>query len=280
MKIRIPLLHRTLVLCALLSAAFTVSAQSVPVAVEVNGEVATIRVGNDASPVADVTLTFDDADGLSRAGLGVSAQLVDVANPALLSRFSDAQLLQLDGAFPLLITVEPPAAGGLKFQRTVRVEVHTHALSYSVGSSYRLFKAPVGGQFRDITDEIAPGSVRARGTTGGFSQFLVLTDLRESDVVVAEKFAALRNTLATISASERAPLSAMLDSAEAAVAAEDYVAAGNHLDAFRARVSAHAGKGIAQEWRAGGDLANPAGELLAGSATLKFTIGYLRDYGL
>ncbi len=197
-----------------------------------------------------------------------------------MSRFSDAQLLQLDGAFPLLITVEPPAAGGLKFQRTVRVEVHTHALSYSVGSSYRLFKAPVGGQFRDITDEIAPGSVRARGTTDGFSQFLVLTDLRESDVVVAEKFAALRDTLATLSASERAPLSAMLDDAEAAVAAEDYVAAGNHLDAFRARVSARAGNGIAQEWQAGGALANPAGELLAGAATLKYSIAYLRDYGL
>lgn len=280
MKIRIPLLHRTLVLCALLFAAFTVSAQSVPVAVEVNGQVATIRVGPAATPVADVTLTFDDAVGLSASSLGVGAQMVDPANPALLARLADPQLLQLDGAFPLLITVEPPAAGGLKFQRTVRVEVHTHALSYTVGSSYRLFKAPVGGKFRDITDEIAPGSVRARGTTGGFSQFLVLTDLRESDVVVAEKFAALRNTLATISASERAPLSAMLDSAEAAVAAEDYVAAGNHLDAFRARVSARAGNGIAQEWQAGGALANPAGELLARSATLKYSIAYLRDYGL
>ncbi len=280
MKIRIPLLHRNLVLCALLFAASTVSAQSVPVAVEVNGEVATIRVGTAASPVADVTLTFDDADGLSPAGLGVSAQLVDVANPALLSRFSDPQLLQLDGAFPLLITVEPPASGGLKFQRTVRVEVHTHALSYTVGSSYRLFKAPLGGQFRDITDEVAPGSVRARGTTGGFSQFLVLTDLRESDVVAAEKFARLRSTVATLGSNEGTPLSAMLDDAEAAVAREDYVAAGNHLDAFRARVSAHAGNGIAQEWHAGGALPNPAGELLAGSATLKFTIAYLRDYGL
>lgn len=280
MKIRIPLLHRTLVLCALLCAAFTVSAQSVPVAVEVNGKVATVRVGDDSTALADLTLTFDDVAGLSAASLGVSAQLVDVADPALLLRLSDPQLLQLDAGFPLLITIEPPATGGLTFQRTARVEVHTHALSYSVGSSYRLFKAPVGGQFRDITDEIAPGSVRARGTTGGFSQFLVLTDLRESDVVIAEKFAALRNTLATISASESGPLSAMLDDAEAAVAAEDYVAAGNHLDAFRARVSARAGNGIAQEWQAGGALANPAGELLAGSATLKYSIAYLRDYGL
>lgn len=280
MKITVSFTARLLLLASLLGAAFAVSAQEVPVTVEVNGEVATVRIGTAASPLADLTLTFDDASNLDPASLGISAQLVSLSDPALLSRLADPQLLQPDAAFPLLITVEPPAAGGLSFLRTVRVEVHTHALSYSVGSSYRLFKAPSGGQFRDITDEIAPGSVRARGTTSGFSQFLVLTDLRQSDAVVAEKFAALRTTLTTLPDSERAPLEASLDSAEAAVVSGDYVAAGNHLDAFRAQVSARAGQGIAQEWRAGGALSNPAGALLAGAATLKFSVAYLRDYGL
>lgn len=269
-----------LVAILLMAASFVVSAQSVPVAVEVNGQVATVRVGTTSAPIADLTLTFDDASNLTPANLGVSAQLVNPSSLTLLSRLSDAQLLRPDAAFPLLVTIEPPATGGLSFNRTVRVEVHTHALAYSVGSSYRLFKAPLNGQFRDITDEIAPGSVRARGTTSGFSQFLVLTDLRQSDAVVAEKFDALRTVLATLAASERDPLQAMLDEAEAAVASEDFVAAGNSLDAFRARVSARAGKGIAQQWQAGGALANPAGSLLAGASTLKFSIAYLRDYGL
>lgn len=280
MKISVSFATRLLALVALLLSATAVSAQTVPVQVDVNGQIATVRVGLSGSPIADLTLTFEDATGLSASSLGIGAELVDLSNPGLLARLGDPQLLQLDAAFPLLITVEPPAAGGLSFLRTVRVEVHTHALSYSVGSSYRLFKAPSGGQFRDITDEVAPGSVRARGTTSGFSQFLVLTDLRQSDAVVAEKFAALRATLATLPDSERAPLEASLDSAEAAVASEDYVAAGNHLDAFRAQVFARAGKGIAQEWRAGDALGNPAGALLAGAATLKFSVAYLRDYGL
>ncbi len=280
MKKLVSSIPRLLVLVSLLCMASLASAQTVPVSVDVNGQVATIRVGSVVSPVADLTLTFDDATGLSASSLGVSAQLVNPADPGLLARLSDAQLLQLDGAFPLLVTIEPPAAQGLKFNRTVRVEVHTHALAYSVGSFYRLFKAPVGGSFRDITDEIAPGSVRARGTTSGFSQFLVLTDLRQSDVVVAEKFAALWATLATVPASERELLSTLLANAEAAVASEDYVSAGNSLDAFRAEVAARAGKGIDQEWRAGGALSNPAGALLAGAATLKFSIAYLRDYGL
>ncbi|CAN5579210.1 hypothetical protein BH23PSE2_BH23PSE2_11170 [soil metagenome] len=271
---------RLVMLAALLFASFTVSAQAVPVSVKVNGEVAVVRIGTAAAPIADLTLTFDDASGLSASSLGVSAELVSLSNPAILSRLADPKLLQIDPAFPLLITVEPPASGGLSFLRTVRVEVHTHALAYSIGSSYRLFKAPLGGQFRDISDEIAPGSVRARGTTSGFSQFLVLTDLRQSDVVMVEKFAALWATLATLPASQREPLSTLLSSAEAAVASEDYVSAGNGLDAFRAEVAARAGNGIDQQWRAGGALANPAGALLAGAATLKFSIAYLRDYGL
>lgn len=263
-----------------LFASATVSAQSLPVAVDVSGETATVRIGSAASPVADLTLIFDDATGLGASSLGVSAQLVSLSNPALLSRLPNAQLTQLDAAFPLLVTIEPPAGGGLSFVRTVRVEMHTHALDYSAGSAYRLFKAPLGGSFSDITDEVAPGSVRARGTTGGFSQFLVLADLRPSDVVVAQKFSALRAIVATLPAAERPPLTASLDSAEAAVAAGDFVAANNAVDAFRAQASARAGQGIAQTWQAGGALANPAGQLLAGSATLKFSIAYLRDYGL
>lgn len=280
MKNRVPFVARLLAAVSLLCAASLASAQTVPVSVNVNGQVATVRIGPAAAPLADLTLTFDDATNLTPASLGIGAQLVNPSDPALLSRLSNPQLLQPDAAFPLLVTVEPPVAGNLRLLRTVRVEVHTHALTYSVGSSYRLFKAPTGGQFRDITDEIAPGSVRARGTTSGFSQFLVLTDLRQSDVVVAEKFAALRTTLAGVPAGDRDELLAVLAQAEAAVANGNFSGANNSVDDFRARVAERAGKSIAQEWRAGGSLSNPAGSLLAGAATLKFSIAYLRDFGL
>lgn len=259
--------------------ALPASAQSLPVAVDVAGETATVRIGSPVAPLAQLTLAFDDASGLSASSLGVSARLVNVADPQLLARLPAGGLAQLDGAFPLLLTVEPPVAGGLSFVRTVRVEVHTHALPYTAGSQYRLFKAPLGGAFVDITDEIAPGSVRARGTTGGFSQFLVLSDLRGSGAVVDGKFARLRNVLATLPSAERAPLASLLDAAGHAVGNGDFAAATSLLDAFRERVSQRAGSAIAQTWQAGGALANPAGELLAGAATLKFSIAYLRDYG-
>lgn len=254
------------------------SAQALPVAFAVDGDVATVLVGNPAHPTAEVVLDFDEVANLSAANLGISARLVNAGDPSLLARLPDVQLNQPSASFPLLLTVEPPAAGGLRF-RTVRVEVHTHALAYTVGSSYRLFKAPLNGAFRDITDEIAPGSVRARGTTGGFSQFLVLTDLRETGDVVANKIAGLRARVSTLPASERPPFNARLDAVEAAVAAEDYAQAIAKTDEIATRADARGGTQLADEWRATRDADNQAGDLIAGAATLRFSLAYLRDFG-
>ena len=269
---------RLLAAVALLLCAGSAFAQSVPVATSVSGNVATVQVGTPDQPLAEVTLTFDDASNLSPASLGVSARLVDITDATLLARLP-GNLLQFDGAFPLLVTIEPPATGGLSFRRTVHVEVHTHALTYAAGSSYRLLKAPLGGSFRDITDEIAPGSVRARGTTGGFSQFLVLTDLRETDAVIATKTAWLRNRIDGLPAAEQPAFDALLDSCESAVARGAYADAIAALDAFRARAAERAGTALAAEWRATRDADNQAGELMSGAATLKFSVAYLRDYG-
>ena len=252
--------------------------QVVPVSTTVSGNVASVRIGTASLPLADLTLTFDDARNLSADSLGISARVVDLTDLSLLSRLP-GNLLQPDNAFPLLVTIEPPASGGLAFHRTVHVEVHTHALEYTPGSSYRLLKAPLGGNFRDITDEIAPGSVRARGTTGGFSQFLVLTDLRETDAVVAAKTAWLRARIDALPAAEQPAFDALLDGCESAVAGGRYADAIAALDAFRARAAERAGTALADEWRATRDADNQAGELMSGAATLKFSVAYLRDYG-
>lgn len=269
------LLGSVLGLCASLA-----SAQNLPVTVAVAGNVATVRVDLPTQQtLAEVILTFDDSLGLNAGSLGVSARLVDVSDPALQSRLPDGSLNRLDPSFPLMVTIEPPTLGGLSFQRTVRVEVHTHALTYAAGSQLRLFKAPLNGSFRDITDEIAPGSVRARGTTGGFSQFLVLTDLRPTSNVVTDKFARLQSLIALLPLSERGPLQMSADTAQSALDQGQYGDALAALDQLRARVAARAGTAIPSQWRATRDTDNQAGELLAATATLSFSIGYQRDFG-
>lgn len=257
-----------------------VSAQSLPVSVAIAGNVATVRVDLPTQQtLAEVILTFDDSTGLSADSLGVSAQLVNISNPALLSRLPDGSLNRIDPSFPLMVTIEPPALGGLSFNRTVHVEVHTHALTYTAGSQLRLFKAPLNGSFRDITDNIAPGSVRARGTTGGFSQFLVLTDLRPSTTAVTEKFSRLQTLISQLPLSERGPLQMYADTAQSALDQGQYGDALSALDDLRSRVAARAGTAIPSQWRATRDTDNQAGELLAATATLAFSIGYQRDFG-
>ena len=172
-----------------------------------------------------------------------------------------------------------PATGGLSFRRTGRFELHTHLLAYSLGSNFRVLKAPVGGAFRDTTEEIAEGSVRARSRYGGFSQFLVVTDLRETGTVIAEKIAYLRTRVASLPATEQPAFTTQLDAVQASVAAHDYASAITAVDLISARAQARAGNGLLDVWRATRDVDNQAGELLAGAATLKFSLAYLRDYG-
>ena len=269
---------RWLVAAALLCCASLASAQSVPVSTTVSGNTATVVVGPATAPLADLTLTFDDATNLSASSLGVSAQVVNLSDAGLLARLPGL-LTQLDSAYPVMVTIEPPATGGLAFNRTVRVEVHTHALTYSAGTSYRLFKASLGAGFKDITDDVAPGSVRARGTTGGFSQFLILADVRETSTVVAQKIAALRALIDTLPSAEQAAFDAYVDAAESAVANAQWSDAIAAVDSLRARAAARAGNQLTQQWLATRNGDNQAGDLMAGAATLRFSIGYLRDYG-
>ncbi|MBB5875836.1 DUF6689 family protein [Xanthomonas sp. 3498] len=270
---------RVCLLFCVMAASSGLAAQPLPVQVDVSGNVATATIGTGPYPLAELTLEFDDVSDLNPGSLGLSAQLLTPAQvAALLPRLPSAQASQAPSQLPLLVTVTPPPSGGLAFRRLVHVELHTHALAYTADSNLRLFKAPEGGDFRDITDDIAPGSVRARGTTGGFSQFIVIHDLRPTATVVAAKLSRLQTLVAQLPASEAAPLAAMLSSVQSALANADYTTATVALDGFREQVSARAGHGIAQTWNAGMSEGNPAGELLAGAATLRFSIDYQRLY--
>ena len=255
------------------------TAQSLPVSVNTSGNTANVVIGLPGQTLAEVSLAFEDVSGLNASSIGVSAERISISDPALLARLPDLNLLQPSALLPVLITIEPPSQGGLSFRDTGRIEVHTHALAYTVGSSFRLLKAPLGGAFRDITDEIAQGSVRARGTYGGFSQFLIVTDLRATDDVIDVKIDALRARIASLPIGERPVFTALLDEVESSVADGDFSAALAAIDAFRSRADSRGGQQLANEWRATRDADNQAGELVAGAATLRFSVAYLRDFG-
>ncbi|HET6603824.1 MAG TPA: DUF6689 family protein [Xanthomonadaceae bacterium] len=252
------------------------------VTVTATGSSASAEISLAGGIEADLKLDFSSVSNLSVSSLGIDAQLVSVSDPALLARLPDVSLVTLSSAFPVLITVEPPAAGGLEFENTVSVQIHTENLVYSSGTRLRLFKAPLDGAFVDVTESVEPGSVRTRGRTGAFSQFLILLDLRTSTDVADGKYASLEARLAdatSLATADRLELEARLDSSLAHYVQGDYVDAIAELDAFRARVAELSGLSIANVWRAGGSLSNVAGDLAGTAASLKFTLGVLRDGG-
>ncbi|MEO7326234.1 MAG: DUF6689 family protein [Dokdonella sp.] len=290
--------YRFIVAVALSCAMACASAQAV-VVVTVDGNVAHADISLDngigATYSAEVTITFDSTLNLDADSLNLTAQLVDPHDSALTARLPGCTLLVdppncmfVDPAFPMLITVEPPdsgwlfksgfdnaesGTGDLSFLNTYEFEIHTHDLVYTQNSPYRLFKAPIGGLFGDVTDDVLSGSVRTRGRGGAFSQFLIVSDTRLTMTVALGKIVALDTRILAASLSNllRGDLLGLLNQVNVLVLV-DVGAAIEALDSLIAEINLHAGLDIANVWRSEHDVVNDAGEMLSLAQTLRFSL--------
>jgi hypothetical protein len=226
---------------------------------------------------ADLSISFEQVEGLSPANLGVTAELVSLLDAELLGRLADALgSVSLTSAFPVLLTIEPPAAGGLSFSGVVSISLHTHNLLYLPNSPLRIFAASAGGPFHDITESMGPGSYRCRSREGDFSEFLIVVDLRPVGGVIEKKLDRLAGILAENAALIAAPVLAELTDLVAEIRAAN--AAGNKtaaiakVDELLAVVQLHSGSGIPDVWRSARDVVNVAGRLRAAAETLRFSL--------
>lgn len=261
-------------LASLLPAAAGAQLAAVGPTVTIDGNKAAVTLAAGGVSV-DLTLTFEQVVGLNAANLGISARVVSPSE--LVGRMPDAALTSLPAGFPLMVTVEPPATGGLSFSGVTGVEVHTHDLSFTADSPLRLFKAPIGGPFADITESMGMGSYRARGSSGGFSQFLIVADLRSDSDVVERKLDALDAAFAkgagAIPVSVRGVLQSSLGAIRTAWNGGDVRGAISAAETFAAAVKTAADAGsVPNVWRSARDLDNVAGNLRAAAGTLRFSL--------
>lgn len=286
-----PFLFATLVLAGLLSP----MAARAQVAVTVNGNVAHADISlasGTGTYDGEVTITFGSPVNLSAQSLNLTAQIVSPSDPALIGRLPAGTAV--DPAFPILITVEPPAIdriftsglqlsetgdGNLRFVNAYELEIHTHELVYVPPTPYRVFKAPLNGAFFDITADVTSGSVRGRGRSGGFSQFLLVSDARPETalglpILALGKLADLETRLAgsILGNALQLELSGLLDNVQLALLSLDYAAAIVHTDLFILRVGEEAGSGIHNVWRSQRDLVNDAGDLDGLARSLRFSL--------
>ena len=174
--------HRLLtsfLLCALALCAAPCARATVVTTIDGNRATSEIVVENASQQqfTATLVLEFDDVDNLTVACLGITADALEAGDiAAIQARFPNPASQSIDPLFPVRVVVEPPVPCGLNFRNDVQVELHTEALTFVSGSPYRLFKAPLGGPFADLTAEVLPGSVRTRSRTGAISEFVIALD--------------------------------------------------------------------------------------------------------
>ena len=121
------------------------------------------------------------------------------------------------------------------------------------------------------------GSYRARGSSGGFSQFLIVADLRSDSDVVERKLDALDAAFAkgagAIPASVRGVLQSSLGSIRTAWNGGDVRGAISAAESFAAAVKTAADAGsVPNVWRSARDLDNVAGNLRSAAGTLRFSL--------
>lgn len=257
-------------------AVLSMQANAQSISTQINANSAEIQLSLPGGLAADFSIAFENVVGLSEENLGLAVELLDLNDINLLNRLPSGIFNSIPAAFPMMITVEPAYDSGLSFEGLVTIDIHTHNLEYTENTPLRLFKAPLGGDFRDITDTTSSGSYRARSTTGTFSQFIIVADTRSANQVSTEKLSLLQNDLAGWQSEIDPAVYLLLNSKSIDIANEfnqaNYVAAEMKITEFSQLVSQYAGAGIPNVWRASRDIDNVAGELLAHAKTLKFSV--------
>jgi hypothetical protein len=145
-------------------------------------------------------------------------------------------------------------------------------LAYTANTPYRLYKASSGQPFYDLTEDVFAGSIRSRARTGGFSDFIILSDSRTPYQAVLDSYAALNGEVDDegIDPLTRAALALDLDESFEEFQEGEYGDAREELDDLELRVVTEAGITIDNRWQAGGALDNDAGSIEARAAVLDF----------
>ena len=243
---------------------------------QVDGNVLEARIKILGIEFADLRIEFEDVSGLAPGALGLSARLLGPLELiALVLRLPDRLLTSLPIELPILLRIQP--GPGLSMRGVASVSLHSDLVHYLPGSPLRLFAAPIGGQFEDVTAESGAGSYRGGAVRPDFgSEYAFGVDMRPRQTVAEDKLDALDDLLAEHAPAIAPAVLADLEQRAAAVRAAfesgDPGAAAAALDGFAAAVYQASGEGVPDVWDAGETLANTAGELRSQAATLRYSL--------
>lgn len=225
----------------------------------------------------DFSISFEHAVGLNETNFKVTAQRVSPFDSSITSRLPDSMHTALHDGFPVLITVTARPDRGFAFTGEAQLELYTQSIDFA--DNLRLFRSHNQGQFEDITTLTAAGSLRAGGSTGQFSDFLILVDNRDPQAQVTAKARELSSYLYSFVDSlgddVGAELRALSRNAEAHVYEGRFNAAAAIVNNFIRVLERTSGESIPDVWRSSDDIENVKGELLTRARNLRFTLSQL-----
>lgn len=224
-----------------------------------------------------LAITFKQAVGLNERNVKLAVRALDMNDPRIVNRLPDSFLTSAVEGFPVLISVVPAAHRGFSFSGEAEIELYTQSIQYA--DNIRLFRSHDGGQFEDITTMTAAGSLRARGSTGHFSDFILLVDNRDPNVVAAAKARDLAhylyNHVFSMESQYGAEVQALSRNINEHVQHGRYRAAASNLNNMLRKLETSNDMTMPTVWRSAGDLENVQGELITKSRSLRFTLAQL-----
>ena len=221
-----------------------------------------------------IDLEFEDAFVIDPEDLEIMGEPIDVNSSAIRDRLPEG--VHVPEEFPVLIRINPKAGVSQAFNGIFEIELQTDSLRFLGGTPLRLFKAPDGGAFEDITRTYGLGSFRVRGAGGRFSEFLVVEDMRPVEAVVSGKFQDVDQVVADnadeLPAALRRELRNAIAQIQQSVGQGDLGQAIEGIETLIVTIEDNSGEGIPALWRSGEGSINVAGELISALESLIFSL--------
>ena len=246
-----------------------------PTSVSINGNSLQAKLQVTPSIEVDLVVQFEKSIGLTADNISINATLVDANSSAITNRLSSTSIKAIP-SFPVIISISPKADSGFGFEGLASVEIYTKSVNYNTAMPARIFRSHANGDFEDITSTVSAGSIRARGNTGSFSDFMILLDERSNIEMIDDTFSQLSELLNRNSDKVSSLLATSIQTytgaLQQALLLADYVTALELVEKLIVVTENATGEQLTNVWRSSNDVVNMQGELLTRLKTLKYNL--------
>jgi len=238
-----------------------------------NAVTASIQVTDTIA--VDLSIEFEKVVGLNPETFAISAEML-TPNALSITERLNSLLVSPTTAFPVVVSITPDPDSGFAFEGVATVELYTKAIHYTPDLPLRLFTSHADGTFTDMTTLVSAGSIRARGNTGKFSDFMIMLDTRTPANIVGDKVSDIESFLSQhgnlIQPVTLAAIEHSMTLLSFAVSDQDFDSALEEVDSLISLINTAPSGAMPDVWQASDTLVNVEGELKSKFSSLRYAL--------